>query len=127
MSNENSFEVPLYTLEEEKKAPYTPEERSRLGRLVQRISISSSVSITYALVLSLACEISVGLILFLSHALPTEVKIWVGSIMGVLIVSLQLMLLVYCKDPVFSLHFQSILMFFTGIGFALSGMHLYFQ
>ena len=126
MSKENSFEVPLYPLEEEQKG-YTGEERMRLNRLVQRISISTSVGITYALVLSFACEITVGLILFLSHALPVEVKIWVGSIIGVLILSLQIMLLIYCKDPVFSIHFQSILMLFTGTGFALSGMHLYFQ
>jgi hypothetical protein len=132
MSKENSFEVPLYSIEDERpppptKDPYTTEERSRLSRLVQRISISSSVSITYALVLSLACEITVGLILFLSHALPMDVKIWVGSVIGVLILSLQIMLLIYCKDPVFSIHFQAILMLFTDIGFALSGMHLYFQ
>lgn len=132
MSNNNQYEVPLYSLEDERppppsKEPYTFEERSRLSRLVQRISISNSVSITYALVLSLACEITVCLILVLSHSLPMDVKIWVGSIIGVLILSLQIMLIIYCKDPVFSIHFVSILMLFTGIGFALSGMHLYFQ
>lgn len=129
--SKNEYEIPVYSLEDEEekpsRAPYTTEERSRLGRLVQRISISNSVSITYALVLSLACEITVALILLLSHSLPMDVKIWVGSVIGVLILSLQIMLLIYCKDPVFSIHFVSILMLFTGIGFALSGMHLYFQ
>jgi hypothetical protein len=99
---------------------------NRLQRQVHRISISQSVAVTYALVLSMVCLIALIVDAIVITTLPLQVRIVMGTLVSVLIVALQIVLCVYARDPVFSLHFVAMLMFFTGVGLSLSALHLFY-
>lgn len=105
---------------------YTLEEESRLRRQIQRISISHSVSVTYSILLGCAAMIVIILTLFFANTISMELRIWLGSVNGILILALQIMLCIYAKDPVFAIHFMAVLMFMSGIGFTLSSLHLFY-
>lgn len=98
----------------------------RLRRQTNRINVSHSVSVTYSLILSIAALITVIAVLLFSASLPMEMRVWLGTVVGVLIVSLQIMLCIYMHDPVFAIHFIAILMLVTGVGFTLSALHLFY-
>lgn len=100
---------------------------NRLQRQVHRISISQSVAVTYALVLSMVCLIALIVDAIVITTLPLQVRIVMGTLVSVLIVALQIVLCVYARDPVFSLHFVAMLMFFTGVGLSLSALHLFYS
>ena len=133
--SKNDFETPLYSLEEvdahERPEPpkheYSVEYSSRLQRLVHRINVSHTASVTVSLVMSLVSMIFVGCVFFFSNSIPMETRILVMSLWGVFMISLLIMLVIYWKDPVISIHFASPLMFVNGIGVALSSMHLYYK
>lgn len=116
-----SLETPL------NRPPPPSDELSRYQRQLQRIRISQSVSTTYSLVLSVACQLLLIIIIVVSKTVPFEIRVWLGSIVGVMVLALQVLLCLYLKDPVYSGHFTVILMFITGIGFALSSIHLYYN
>jgi hypothetical protein len=113
----------------EKSPPmqYTTEQENRLKRQVQRISISYSVSVTYAIVLSLGALITVVITLLVSQTLNMELRIWMGSIIGVMILALDIMICIYAKDPAFCIHFIAVLMLLTGVAYSLSALHLFLR
>lgn len=107
--------------------PSKVEQESRLQRYVNRINISHSVSITYAIILSLGALATILITLLASPTLNMELRIWMGSIVGILILAFDIMICIYSKDPVFAIHFVAILMLLTGTAFSLSALHLFFR
>lgn len=105
---------------------YTSEQESRLQRQVHKISISHSVSITYAIILSFGALATILITLIASKTLRMELRIWLGSIVGMMILALDIMLCIYAKDPVFAVHFVAVLMLLTGVAYSLSALHLFF-
>jgi uncharacterized membrane protein len=95
-------------------------ETSAMSRQLRSTSRTISIGCMLVVVMSFACMLILAMIIVFSSVLAKEKKIFIGTIMGVLLLGIQVVLCVSRKEPNTLIIFSIISSFVSGLCLGLS-------
>ncbi len=103
-----------------KQGKISTEHASTLIRQLRSTSRTISIGCSLVVVLSIACVIILAVVIAFSSSLAKERKILLSTIMGVILLGIQMVLCVSRKDPNTLIIFSIISAFISGLCLGLS-------